>query len=217
MAPGPAIQDAAEILLPLADQVAFGLHVVLTSEWDDVRWGPVLPAEEVPSLVRPDGTFPATGDELKAQISLDEAEAEVRAQLQRLRELGFRVDYLDEHMGIGWIPGLRERFQRIAQTEGLILAERFAYARDFIPGDLESVVGAIAQVAETPKVFVFHPLTDTDPVGRRFTLGGRMPGEILRERAQERRVLTDPRLKGALVVANVQSLTYLEAASQVSE
>lgn len=212
MAPTAHVGYAADRLVPIQDRISVGLHVTLTSEWDDVRWGPVLPTDQVPSLVLPDGTFPATGHDLAARANTVEVEAEVRAQLARLRSLGFRVDYLDEHMGVGWIPGFREVFHRIAAEEGLILADQFIYGQGVDTLDWSSVAAYASAGHPAPSVLVFHPLPDFDPVARQFTFGGRMPGEILRERAQERRTLTDPRLTGLVQKGLFEPMSYVEAA-----
>ena len=66
-----------------------GVHLTLTSEWDNVKWGPLTTA---PSLVDKDGYFfpktrtPADSPERTGfwdeTVSLDEVEAEVRAQIE---------------------------------------------------------------------------------------------------------------------------------------
>ncbi len=212
MAPGAAVDHASEVLAPLPN-VAIGLHVTLNSEWDEVRWGPVLSASEVPTLVEADGTFTRSPQVLHDRgFSLDEAMAEVAAQLERLRSVGLRVDYLDEHMGVGWLSGLGDRLRDFARQEGLVYAGDFKYAGGYQSQDLESVVRAVLDGPMSPFAIVFHPLPNVDPVARRFTAGGRMPGEILRERAQDRRVLTDPRLMELVRSGQVESITYVEAA-----
>jgi predicted glycoside hydrolase/deacetylase ChbG (UPF0249 family) len=81
LAPGPARIHAARTLLDLADSVDFGLHVCLTAEWLNVRWGPLRPLTEVPTLVRRDGTFPLTCAELASlSPAIDEMMIEVEAQ-----------------------------------------------------------------------------------------------------------------------------------------
>ena len=60
MAAAPAIEDAASVLGDLSKSVDYGLHVTLTAEWENPRWGPVLDGERVASAVRRDGTFHVT-------------------------------------------------------------------------------------------------------------------------------------------------------------
>jgi predicted glycoside hydrolase/deacetylase ChbG (UPF0249 family) len=211
MAPGPALAHAAETFREI-EGIAIGLHVTLNAEWDEVKWGPVLPPSEVPSLVEPDGCFTQEPKVLHARgVSLDEAMAEVAAQLARVRGAGLRVDYLDEHMGVGWLPGLEDRLGEFCAREGLVYARRVPYLEDVNTGDVESLVSAILRGPDGPFVVVTHPLPNVDPVARRFTHGGLQPGEVLRQRAQERRVLMDPRLVEFVEKGRFASVTYPEA------
>jgi chitin disaccharide deacetylase len=76
----------------------YGIHLTLTSERDRFRWGPVLPVESVPSLVKPDGKFWQTSREVAEHAVLEEAERELRAQIERAVEMGIPLSHLDHHM-----------------------------------------------------------------------------------------------------------------------
>ncbi len=76
----------------------FGVHLVVTSEWDPMRWGPVLGRMTVPSLVDPLGYFPGSVRALHAQAKPAEVEAECRAQIQKALAAGVDVTHLDMHM-----------------------------------------------------------------------------------------------------------------------
>jgi predicted glycoside hydrolase/deacetylase ChbG (UPF0249 family) len=80
-------------------QADLGLHLTLTSEWKQFRWGPVLGRERVPSLVDGEGYFYSLETEAAAHIDVREAEAEVRAQIARAKGLGIQPTHLDSHMG----------------------------------------------------------------------------------------------------------------------
>ena len=58
MACGPALDEAAALFAG-RDDIAAGLHVTLNAEWasDAACWKPVLPREQVPSLVDENGFF----------------------------------------------------------------------------------------------------------------------------------------------------------------
>jgi hypothetical protein len=118
--PGAEFASAAKLLAGRGD-VCFGLHITLNSEWDRVKWGPVLPVQEVPSLVDENGHFWPTPSVLHDRgFNADEAMAEIEAQLTRAREAGLHFSYIDEHMGVSWVGGLRERIRDLAQREGLL-------------------------------------------------------------------------------------------------
>lgn len=120
MAPCPAVEHAADLLAD-TEGLCIGAHITMTSEWDRPRWGPVLPAEEVPSLVDDDGYFlptPTALDERPADT--EEMVAEARAQIDYLRELGFDLVYLDDHMHNRLACDFDERLPEVAEQEGLI-------------------------------------------------------------------------------------------------
>ena len=75
-----------------------GLHLTLTAEWRDYRWGP-LAGTQVPGLIDPEGALWPTVPEVVGHASADEVEAEIRAQLARARNMGFEPTHLDSHMG----------------------------------------------------------------------------------------------------------------------
>jgi predicted glycoside hydrolase/deacetylase ChbG (UPF0249 family) len=77
-----------------------GLHLTLTSEWKADRWGPVESKDKVTTLLDPSGyLWPET---LAAVRSLkpEEAEREIRAQIERAIALGIHPSHLDSHMGV---------------------------------------------------------------------------------------------------------------------
>jgi len=74
----------------------FGLHLTLTSERVYYRWGPVAPADKVPSLVDQNGYFHHDWEENK-HINAKEVEVELRAQIERALAMGVRPTHLDSH------------------------------------------------------------------------------------------------------------------------
>ncbi len=77
----PEIADYAKSH-PDAD---FGLHLTLTSERVYYRWGPVAPADKVPSLVDQSGYFHHDWEE-NEHVNAKEVEVELRAQIERARD-----------------------------------------------------------------------------------------------------------------------------------
>lgn len=78
----------------------FGVHLTHTAEWKFYRWGPVLPREQVPGLVDPDGYFWRTVPEVYAHARPEEALLEGRAQIRKALAAGVDVTHLDSHMGV---------------------------------------------------------------------------------------------------------------------
>jgi predicted glycoside hydrolase/deacetylase ChbG (UPF0249 family) len=76
-----------------------GLHLTLTSEWKTYRWGPVESTDKVSSLLAPDGYLWPNAESAARNIKPEEAEREIRAQIQRAIAIGIRPTHLDSHMG----------------------------------------------------------------------------------------------------------------------
>ena len=94
----PWFEEAAEFArnYPAAD---LGVHLTLTAEWDRYKWGPVLGRDAVPSLVDARGYLWQTVAQVYEHARLDEAEAELRAQIEKAFAAGIDATHLDSHMG----------------------------------------------------------------------------------------------------------------------
>lgn len=80
-------------------KVDAGLHLTLTSEWTDYRWHPLTGKTTSPGLVDGEGAFWRSVEDVVKHATADEVEAEIRAQIERARNLGFEPTHLDSHMG----------------------------------------------------------------------------------------------------------------------
>jgi predicted glycoside hydrolase/deacetylase ChbG (UPF0249 family) len=76
-----------------------GLHLTLTSEWKIYRWGPVESKDKVPSLLDPAGYLWSEVAPAAHNIKPEEAEREIRAQVQHAVAAGIHPTHLDTHMG----------------------------------------------------------------------------------------------------------------------
>lgn len=93
----------------------YGIHLTLTSEWKYFRWGPVLDRSEVPSLVDPDGYLWDNVPLVAANVRAEEADKELRAQIDRALKFGVPLSHLDTHMGsLLARPDLVEVYARLA-------------------------------------------------------------------------------------------------------
>jgi predicted glycoside hydrolase/deacetylase ChbG (UPF0249 family) len=96
MMPTPWVMEVANYAKSHADTHDFGLHLVLSSEWKNYRWGPVSSIDQVPSLINNHGYFHSG---CQPEINLKEVEAELRAQIDRSYAMGLVPTHLDSHMG----------------------------------------------------------------------------------------------------------------------
>lgn len=76
-----------------------GLHLTLTSEWDDYRWGPVAGVSGVPSLVDDEGKLWDNVGLVVENASTKDVEKEIRAQIDLAYRMGIQPTHLDSHMG----------------------------------------------------------------------------------------------------------------------
>lgn len=76
-----------------------GLHLTLTSEWNQYRWGPLAGKTNVPGLVDKEGAMWKSVAEVVQHASADEIYTEIKSQLDRSRTAGWEPTHLDSHMG----------------------------------------------------------------------------------------------------------------------
>jgi predicted glycoside hydrolase/deacetylase ChbG (UPF0249 family) len=115
--PGPWFIAAVKLLRENPGLDA-GVHLALTSEWENYKWGPVSNA---PTLVTADGYFPASNEELKSmKINLKEAENELRAQIELAKKYIPQISHLSNHMGtVTCTPELRQITERLSKEYNL--------------------------------------------------------------------------------------------------
>lgn len=75
-----------------------GIHLALTSEWTDLRWGPLSGAVKLPSLVDAGGYFPLDTPDVDKNAKMPEVESELRAQIDRAKNAGIPLTHFDMHM-----------------------------------------------------------------------------------------------------------------------
>lgn len=108
LVPCPWFPEVVKFALENPD-ADLGIHLALNSEWTSYRWKPVTPSANVPSLVDKDGYMPLIEPEVYKQAKIDQAEVEMRAQIDRAKSMGIDVSHLDTHMGT--IIGTPELFR----------------------------------------------------------------------------------------------------------
>lgn len=220
MACGPAFDEAVR-LLGGRDDLCLGLHVTLNAEWDGPKWGPVLPAGQVPSLVEPATLyFTRSPKDLKEKgFDAAEAVAEVEAQLARCRDAGLKITYLDEHMGVGWV-GLRDAFAALCAREGLLdvcawnglrrlpgVPEPAAPTGDDADSLAEHWLSALDAAEPGTYLMVTHPGKDA-PDMREYIHVGLAPRQVATERDRERRALSGPRFVTGCAKRGIPLIRY---------
>jgi chitin disaccharide deacetylase len=76
-----------------------GVHLTLTSEWKNYRWGPVSDPVKVPGLIDPEGKMWHDVPDVVIHSSAREVETEIRAQIDKVIAAGYKPTHIDTHMG----------------------------------------------------------------------------------------------------------------------
>lgn len=212
----PWYQESVDILKKHPN-VSVGVHLTLNAEWKHYRWGPVLGAAAVPSLVDSNGYFfPTRASLFASKPKTGEVERELRAQIQRAVQSGLRIDYLDYHMGAAVTTlELREVVEKLAKEFGLAISRYFGeedmegvyrasveHKKDTLlavvtrlqPGAVQLLVNHIG--LETPEM---STLVDMNQTG--------LP-EMSKHRHAELRALLSPEFRSLILKSEIKLVTY---------
>ena len=216
MFPTPWYQETVEIL-KRHPAVSVGIHLTLNSEWKNYRWGPVLGRTAVPSLVDADGYFFPSADALYGnKPDLQEVERELRAQIERARGSGLRIDYVDYHMGtVMGRPELRDITERLAREYSLGMSGYYGEV-DHDPqywaaptAKLDSLLVMVNRLAPGLNLLVTHVGIDDAELGALLDMNTSNPlPDMSRNRQGELDALTSPRFGAAVRARNVRLVTY---------
>ena len=131
MVPGPWFREIAQAAA-VDPSLDIGVHLTLTSEWDACRWAPISTVSRASGLIDPEGYFWRDVASLRRHLVPEAAEAEMRAQVERVLAAGLAPTHLDAHMAAAMLPELLDAQVRIARDHGLmpILPRSIVWAPD---------------------------------------------------------------------------------------
>ncbi len=75
-----------------------GVHLTLTSEWDNYRWSPVSTHQVESGMIDDEGYFYRTSEETQSNGNPEAIQTELQTQLDRAISAGIEVTHLDTHM-----------------------------------------------------------------------------------------------------------------------
>jgi len=97
-----------------------GLHLTLTSEWKEYRWGPLAGKAAVPGLTDKEGDLWPSVQEVVQHASVDEVYTEIKAQLDRATAMAFTPTHLDSHMGtLFGSPAFLQQYIRLGMENNI--------------------------------------------------------------------------------------------------
>ena len=218
----PWYLEAVEIL-KANPQIGVGIHLTLNSEWQHFKWGPVLGAAKVPSLVDANGHFYASEKEFAAaDVDLAEVEMELRAQVERALRAGLRVDYLDYHMLTAVsTPELRAIVERLADEFHFGLSRYFDEASVSIwaanPEDkLSSLLDHVHDAQPGLNLLVIHLGMETPEMSAMVDMNNEAdPYRVAIHRQAELDAITSPAFRAAIEEAGIKLVTYKDIVSEM--
>jgi predicted glycoside hydrolase/deacetylase ChbG (UPF0249 family) len=97
-----------------------GLHIALNAEWKYYRWGPVAERSKVPGLVDKQGFLHNSIVVTALRGKGAEVEAEIRAQLDKILQMGIKPSHMDSHMGACFAkPEFIEAYLKVSTETGI--------------------------------------------------------------------------------------------------
>lgn len=121
-------------------EMDWGIHLALTAEWKNYKWSGVAPSTEIKSLLNKQGYLYASNEEFGANAKVDEAEKEMRAQIEKAKAFGIRLTHLDNHMGsILTSPGIIKMYQRLGREYKLPVLVPLNYVKLLAPKLVSSI------------------------------------------------------------------------------
>ncbi len=222
--PSPWFPEAVK-MLNAHTNVDVGVHLALTSEWDNVKWRPV---SHCPSLTDADGYFwpmvfpnrnyPGRSiSENKWRI--EDIEKELRAQIELARKHVPRISHVSAHMGCVMIrPEVRALAQRLCAEHGLLFetgtnaikSASYAGPRGTSAEKIESFIRMIEGLEPgRTYLFVDHPGLDTPELRAIHHLGYE---NVAEDRQGVTDTMTSARVKGAIAAKGVRLIGYRDLA-----
>jgi chitin disaccharide deacetylase len=219
MVPCPWFNEAAKML---RENPGFdvGVHLTLTSEWENYKWGPVTQAL---SLVDEQGHFfpmtsqrpdfaPKTGF-LEAKWKIDEVEKELRAQIELAKKMIPQVSHLSSHINTPTAtPQLNALVQKLAKEYKLPVetpgAQYFPWMVDS-KASAEQREAALVQALEQAQpgvwIVIEHPGLDTPEMQG---MGHKGYWEVASHRDGVTKAFTSAKVKEVIQRRGIQLVSY---------
>ncbi len=196
-----------------------GIHLVLTSEWSNIKWRPLT---HCPSLVDKDGyfypmvwknpNFPKGSSIQESNWKLEEIEQELRAQIELSLKYIPRISHLSAHMGFsGLNPKIGELVDKLAKEYKLDVdmsdVKRFSGWGQNV--EYEDRVDRFCENLEslTPGTYLFveHPAAESTEMA---TVGHKGYENVGDDRKWVLQVFTSEKVKETIRKKNIKLISY---------
>jgi chitin disaccharide deacetylase len=222
MVPTPWYTEAVA-MLNQNPHIDVGVHLTLTSEWENVKWRPLTGGRSftdplgnfLPMTSQRDDFPPNTGF-IQCGYAIDEVEAELRAQIEAAKAMLKNVSHLSAHMGTPTcMPDLREVTYKLAEEYNLPIQFPTLKRTPRLEGWSELSLAAretafitmLKQLTPGTYLFVEHPALDSDEMQ---TVGHKGYFTVAKDRDLVTQVFTSPRVKEAVQQLGIQLVSYAD-------
>jgi len=224
--PSPWFPEAVK-MLQTNPGIDVGIHLAITSEWDNVKWRPLT---QCPSLTDADGYFyPMVmpnknypGQAIKDRaLNVAEIEKEFRAQIElALRKIP-RISHISAHMGCTHVSDQVASMTRsLAKEYGIdidladhgVLPARYDGPKETSEEKIESFIRMLGKL-EKGKTYLFvdHPGLDTPELRAIHHIGYE---DVARDRQGVTDTWTNEKVKAAIRQYGVQLISYKDLKSK---
>jgi chitin disaccharide deacetylase len=198
-----------------------GVHLMLTSEWDNVKWRPLT---QVPSLVDSNGYFfpmiwpndnyPPERTLRGANWKLNEIEKELRAQIEMAMKHIPQVSHVTTHMGFSGMDGeVAELVNQLAREYGLYIDlskhnfRRMAGWRrnQTLDEKIDTFISNLDALTPGNYMFVEHPAYDDPEMRATFHTGYT---DVAQDRDHVTRIFTSPKVLQAIEEKGILLVGY---------
>lgn len=219
--PSPWFPEAVELLkkIPNAD---IGVHLALTSEWDNVKWRPLTDCSSLKDsngyffpMVFPNKNYP--GKSIKENDwKIEDVEKEFRAQIEMAKKYIPNLTHLSGHMGCTDLNfQVTELTTRLAKEYGIEVdfdkhqVKNMSYGKGPTKTSAEKVSSFIRELGNLKPgntyMFVDHPGIDGPELRAIHHVGYE---NVAQDRQGVTDLFTSPAVKAAVKKNNIQLISY---------
>lgn len=203
-----------------------GLHLTLTSEWDNVKWCPLTHCPSLTDsngyflpMMSPNPAYPGLAI-LENTWSLAEIEQEARAQIEMALKNIPQISHISGHMGsTGFDPEVVKLMRRLSEEYHLPVVDRVEAMQEYdftysgydgaskTPAEKEASFIRMLDKLEPGKRYMFldHPALDNEEMK---TVGHIGYENVAMDRQGVTDLFTSPKVKQALKDKNIDLISY---------
>lgn len=222
MVPTPWFPEAVKMLREHPD-LDVGIHLTLTSEWENLKWKPLTPAHSLTDkngyfypMIWPNDHY-GTDQALQPQPwKLEEIEQELRTQIKMAQREIPQLSHLSGHMGCDRMDErVTALVKRLAEEYDLaIFPEALGVERARLLGPkktseekISSFIAMLESLTPGTYLFVEHPAYDTPEVQAVYHIGYT---DVAADRQGVTDMLTSDRVKEAIRRLGIQCISYAD-------